>query len=318
MCGYRFEQPRKRRLPFADIALLLALGAVLLFWQRWDSRQRLLAMTPTVTPTPTRTPTLTPTATATPTATPTPTPTVTPTPIFYTVQPGDTLFEIAFDYGVTVEAILAANNLSEDAILRVNQVLLVPPPLPPVVGPPTATPTPRTGSANYRIQRGDTLSAIAIRFQVPAEDILAANDIADPDNLTAGEVLIIPFGPEATPDLEATITPTPSYDPPLLVAPHDLSEFVADPAPLLRWVSAGLLEEDEWYEVHLQYADPRITDPAPRLTKATSLRPDAALRPPPGASSAEMRWWVRLVRVRDDGLILPLSSSSPVRRFRWR
>ena len=43
----------------------------------------------------------------------------------YTVQPGDTLFKIAQQYGTTVQSIAAANNISYPSQLRVGQVLVV-------------------------------------------------------------------------------------------------------------------------------------------------------------------------------------------------
>jgi LysM repeat protein len=43
----------------------------------------------------------------------------------YTVQSGDTLYEIAQMYGTTVSALKSANNLTSDAIL-VGQVLSIP------------------------------------------------------------------------------------------------------------------------------------------------------------------------------------------------
>jgi LysM repeat protein len=91
---------------------------------------------PTETPTPTRvptrtpTPTLTATATATtpptPTATRTPTIPPTPTPVFYVVQPGDTLVAIAAKYGVTVQAIMDANGITDPKIVRVGARLIIP------------------------------------------------------------------------------------------------------------------------------------------------------------------------------------------------
>ena len=64
-------------------------------------------------------------------------PSITPTrsePLEHTVREGDTLFTIALAYGVNVETLREANDLSEDTIL-LCQVLVVPPePLP--------TPTP--------------------------------------------------------------------------------------------------------------------------------------------------------------------------------
>lgn len=78
---------------------------------------------PTVTPSPpptiTPTPTPTPTPTVTPTPTPTPTPTVTPTPIptappcaseiFWLVEEGDNIYQIARESGTTVSTLLRLN-----------------------------------------------------------------------------------------------------------------------------------------------------------------------------------------------------------------
>jgi LysM repeat protein len=80
-------------------------------------------------------------APAEPTATPTldavaliasavPTPTITlpptPTPVTYTVESGDTLFSIAIDLDIPVDALMAANGLTDPDKLSVGQVLLVP------------------------------------------------------------------------------------------------------------------------------------------------------------------------------------------------
>lgn len=54
------------------------------------------------------------------------TPTVPPTPIVYVVQPGDTLLEIAQDYGVSVEALQAANGIDDPRLLRPGQELVIP------------------------------------------------------------------------------------------------------------------------------------------------------------------------------------------------
>lgn len=67
----------------------------------------------------------------TPVLTPTPTPAVaTPTPvtgaITYTVQAGDTLGKIAKEFGVTVEAIVEANDIEDPSLIQVGQVLVIP------------------------------------------------------------------------------------------------------------------------------------------------------------------------------------------------
>lgn len=127
--------------------------------------------TPTgVSPTPTATPSATATRTASPTfvvsstasltgtaaisgaVTPTVALTATPAPtgtrttaIRYKVQPGDNLTLIAQRFGVTVEAIVAANGLRDPERLQAGQELIIPPPgaTPAPTATPTRRPTPR-------------------------------------------------------------------------------------------------------------------------------------------------------------------------------
>jgi LysM repeat protein len=84
-------------------------------------------LSPTSTPLPGKTPVIGPagTAPALPLAD-TATPTVSPTPIVYVVKSGDTLLEIAQEYGVSVEALQRANGIEDPRFLRVGQELLIP------------------------------------------------------------------------------------------------------------------------------------------------------------------------------------------------
>jgi len=117
---------------------------------------------PPQTPTPTWTPLVlhlptTPAASPPPTVTSTPGATAesggataTPAPPSgqtYTVQPGDTLYEIARRFGVSVEALARANGILNPALIHPGQVLVIPVPGT-TPRPPVATPTPsRTPSA---------------------------------------------------------------------------------------------------------------------------------------------------------------------------
>ena len=68
---------------------------------------------------------------------------------------------------------------------------IVPTPTPaPLESSPTVTarPTPRT----YVVQPNDTLSSIALKFGVTVQQIVVANHIANPSQLSIGQVLIIP------------------------------------------------------------------------------------------------------------------------------
>lgn len=84
---------------------------------------------------------------------------------------------------------------------------------------PMPTPTPVPEPILYEVQAGDSLSQISIRFNVPQNDIIVANNLSDPDTLQAGQTLLIPIGglsdatPTFTPAPIPTDTPLP-FDPP--------------------------------------------------------------------------------------------------------
>ncbi len=71
-----------------------------------------------------------PSASAAPTSKPTPKPTpkATPGPRVYVVRPGDTLFRIAARFGVTVNAIIEANHITDPNAIYTGQRLVIPRP----------------------------------------------------------------------------------------------------------------------------------------------------------------------------------------------
>lgn len=127
----------------------------------------------------------------------TPTPTLTPGQGNYVVQYGDTLLSIARRFGITLQALLSANNLTASDTIYAGEILRIPAPTPPT---PTKTPTPLpAGSFLYTVQAGDQLLALARRFGVTSSAIKSANRLLS-DTLYPGRVLVIPAPiPTATP-----------------------------------------------------------------------------------------------------------------------
>lgn len=73
----------------------------------------------------------------------------------YIVQPGDTLYSIASRFGITLQALLAANPGMQPGLVYVGQVITVPTgggpiPFPPV---PPRPPVPPTGGLEQRVTR---------------------------------------------------------------------------------------------------------------------------------------------------------------------
>lgn len=102
-----------------------------------------------------------------------------PTGNVYTVKNGDTLYSIAGRYGITVDSLKTANNLTSNN-LKIGQKLTIP-----------SSSTIPTGSTAYTVKSGDTLYGIASKYGVSVEDIKRTNNLSS-TLLQIGQRLIIP------------------------------------------------------------------------------------------------------------------------------
>ena len=64
--------------------------------------------------------------------------------------------------------------------------------IPAPISPPPATATPEPSYIEHTVQKGDILYTIAKQYNVTIEEILAINDIAEPQSLMIGQVIHIP------------------------------------------------------------------------------------------------------------------------------
>ena len=107
--------------------------------------------------------------------------------VLYSVQPGDTLTQLAARHSTTVEALKAANGLKGDTV-SVNQILLIP------SSTPRASVVAAVNRATYTVRDNENLFRIGLRFGVSWETIARANHIVNPLRLQTGQSLVIPAG----------------------------------------------------------------------------------------------------------------------------
>jgi murein DD-endopeptidase MepM/ murein hydrolase activator NlpD len=107
--------------------------------------------------------------------------------LVHVVQAGETLFAIARQYGVTVDAIVAANGLSNPDQIEVGQRLLVPD-----VGGDARAGEGEMPVSTYTVQPGDTLTLLARRYGTSAEALSQLNRLTNPNLIYVGQVLLVP------------------------------------------------------------------------------------------------------------------------------
>jgi len=100
----------------------------------------------------------------------------------YTVQPGDTLLEIAAQFGLQGTTLLYGNEAlaGENDTLSIGQELFILP----------------VDGAYHQVEGGESLESIAAKYKVDTDAIALypGNKLSEPYTLTAGQYLIIPGG----------------------------------------------------------------------------------------------------------------------------
>ena len=128
----------------------------------------------------------------------------------YTVKSGDNLWTIARKNNITVAQLTAANSLSSNASLRPGQKLIIPgkstsavTSVPLATTPNStakaadplaaaATARPATEGMKHVVKSGETLGAIARKYDVRQSELAVLNNISDPAKIRPGMELVIP------------------------------------------------------------------------------------------------------------------------------
>jgi LysM repeat protein len=112
-----------------------------------------------------------------------------------TVQPGETLSEIADRQGVSLTRLMQANGITNANLVVAGQKLVLP-------GSRNSASTAASRplpTAPYTVKSGETLSEIADRFGTSTDRLIQLNRIANPNLVVAGTRLAIPGRPSSAP-----------------------------------------------------------------------------------------------------------------------
>ncbi|MFW6016898.1 MAG: LysM peptidoglycan-binding domain-containing protein [bacterium] len=99
------------------------------------------------------------------------------------LQPGETLRILAIEYGTTVSEIRRMNPGLPDQAAAGTLINL-----------PIEIPRPPANAIRYYVRPGDSLYQIAQRYNTEVSTLVRLNNIADPDIIFPGRILIIPNG----------------------------------------------------------------------------------------------------------------------------
>jgi LysM repeat protein len=110
----------------------------------------------------------------------------------YTVKSGDTLLGIALAHDLAWETLAEANGLDEESFLQIGQDLVIPGSLQ-LFADRAATggalpPSTRT----HRIEAGDTVFALALRYEIDWQELLRINGLNEASILQPGQELLLP------------------------------------------------------------------------------------------------------------------------------
>ncbi|MBQ1658574.1 MAG: LysM peptidoglycan-binding domain-containing protein [Clostridia bacterium] len=109
--------------------------------------------------------------------------------LIYTVRKGDTLFQIAKNFGTTVNMIARYNGIPDPDVISEGQLLRIP------VSdiPKCMDKYNRQATTDYIVKAGDSLFTIAQKYNASIESISELNNLESPDMIKEGQVLKIPL-----------------------------------------------------------------------------------------------------------------------------
>ncbi len=190
----------------------------------------------------------------------------------YIVQQGDMLSKLAVRFNTSTKTLVSMNNLSNPDVLYVGQEIRVPAGSLASGGSSSAQQSYSSvkKGGEYTIQKGDTLSGIAVAAGVNLNDLRSLNNITD-DKIFEGKTIDIPSGGKVPTNTQKSTSK--KADPP---AEKTSPDAVESPAPLVPDVDDGAAESMVLDEVidHVVYPGESLADIARQynVTKSEIMR----------------------------------------------
>jgi LysM repeat protein len=150
---------------------------------------------------------------------------IAPQPVYaqetvHVVQPGENLFRIALNYGLTTEILAQANGIANPTQIYAGQTLVIPGPTASVTTTENAGPTDTEAVVTdslvagtptlHTITRGESLASIARQYNITVDQLIQINQITNPNLIHAGRQLTVFTAPEsAAPAADPNAAPPP-------------------------------------------------------------------------------------------------------------
>ncbi len=119
----------------------------------------------------------------------------------YKVQSGETLLGIAIKHNTSTKALMQVNDIQDASKIRAGQMLKIPTSKAVAsnskgknTSKPQKKPSTKAVATTHKIMPGETLSGIAVKYDVSTKSLMQANNISDAGKVRSGQIIKIPTG----------------------------------------------------------------------------------------------------------------------------
>jgi LysM repeat protein len=167
------------------------------------------------------------------------------------VQPGETLYRIGLQYGVSVDQLVAANGLIDPSLIYPGQKLIIPVAALPR-SPTVSVSTIPSSSPIHIVQSGETLVSIGWRYGVSRQEIASANHLGNTNLIYVGQQLVIPGATSSSPP--AT---TPLHNAQLNVPVYGQLHSLSCEAAASRMMASyyAVIQDEGWFQTAFGLSD---------------------------------------------------------------